>query len=450
MLNSEPQTAATAWPSAEREITNRDNGGPPLIDEFTGPQYELITTAFHYPAMVAGFGAGKTEALIKRALRLKFQYPLNNIAYYLPTYDLVTTIAFPRFEDALAEWGMVEGEDFKTVRSKTPKIIIHGGGEIIFRTMDRPGRIVGYEVADSFVDELDTLKQEDAKTVWQKIIARNRQKKFDGAANTIAVGTTPEGFKFVYDRWKKSPPNEQYHIIKASTYSNARNLPANYIPDLLADYPDNLIAAYLEGEFVNLTSGAVYPEFSRELNGCQTQIQVGEALHIGMDFNVGKMCGIVFVPRDNDPHAVAELSGLLDTPAMIKAIKARFPNHPIFIYPDATGASRKSLNASQSDISLLQQAGFTVLANLANPAVRDRVLSVNIMINSGKGRRLKVNVDACPLFTEALEKQAYDEKTGEPDKKSGFDHAADGGGYFICFRFPVLNRRVQHVKIGGV
>lgn len=448
MLNSDNN----GWPQPEPEPDRGigDNGDPPLVDEFTGPQFELITTNFHFPAMVAGFGAGKTEALIKRALRLKFAYPDNNIAYYLPTYDLVTTIAFPRFEEALAQWGMVEGEDFKTVRSKTPMIRIVGGGDIIFRTMDRPGRIVGYEVADSFVDELDTLKHDDAKMVWQKIIARNRQKKADGSANTIAVGTTPEGFKFVYEKWKKSSPNEQYHIIKASTYSNARNLPANYIPDLLADYPDNLIAAYLDGEFVNLTSGAVYPEFDRVLNGCQTTIIPGEALHIGMDFNVGKMCAIVFVPRASEPHAVAELTGLLDTPAMIKAIKARFPNNPIIIYPDATGASRKSNNASVSDLSLLQQAGFTVLTNNSNPAIRDRVLSVNILINSGKGRRLKVNVDACPVFTEALEKQAYDEKTGEPDKKSGFDHPADAGGYFICFRFPVLNRRVQHVKVSGV
>lgn len=426
------------------------NGGPPLIDEFTKPQYELITTTARYPAMVAGFGAGKTEALIKRCLRLKFQYPDTNVAYYLPTYDLVTTIAFPRFEEALDEWGMVEGEDFKTVRSKTPKIIIYGGGEIIFRTMDRPGRIVGYEVADSFVDELDTLKQTDAKMVWQKIISRNRQKKTDGADNTIAVGTTPEGFKFVYEQWKKAPPSPEYVIIKASTYSNARNLPANYIPDLIADYPSNLISAYLDGEFVNLTSGAVYPNFDRVLNGCDTKILIGEPLHIGMDFNVGKMCGIVFVPRGSEPHAVEELSGILDTPAMIKAIKARFPSHPIFVYPDASGGSRKSNDASVSDIALLEQSGFNVFCNDSNPFVRDRVLSVNIQIEANGKRRLKVNVVACPLFTEALEKQAYDEKTGEPDKKSGFDHPADAGGYFICYRFPVLNRRVQKVKIGGV
>jgi hypothetical protein len=426
-----------------------DNGGPPLVIEFTKPQFELITTTSRYPAMVAGFGAGKTQGLVNRALALKFKYYDNDIAYYLPTYDLVDRIAIPRFEEVLGKYGMYEGEDYKVVRGKASIIKIFGAGTIIFRTMDRPGRIIGYEVGDSFVDELDTLKTEDARLVWQKIIARNRQKKLNGDANTVAVGTTPEGFRFVYEMWKQKPPNEQYQIIKASTYSNAKNLPDDYIPDLLASYPTNLIAAYLDGEFVNLTSGSVYFEYDRKLNGSSETIKVGEPLHIGMDFNVGKMSAVVFVSREGDPHAVNELTGLLDTPAMIAAIKRKFPNHAIFVYPDASGGARKSNNASVSDLSLLTQGGFTVLHNNSNPAVKDRILSVNRMIHAGGKRRLRVNEDLCPAFAEALEKQAYD-KNGEPDKTMGLDHVVDAGGYFICYRFPVINSRVQKVKIGGV
>jgi hypothetical protein len=420
-----------------------------LVKQFTVPQYKLVTSNKRYPAMVAGFGAGKTQALVSRAIRLKFEHPECNIAYYLPTYDLVNTIAFPRFEEEFAELGLVEGTHYKTVRNLTPMIRIEGGGHIIFRTMDRPQRIIGYEVADSLVDELDTLKTVDAEKVWQRIISRNRQKKVNGDPNTVAVGTTPEGFKFVYDKWKKNPPSEEYQLIKASTYSNARNLPDDYINDLLVDYPSSLIAAYLEGEFVNLTSGAVYPEFDRILNGCDTTMLPLEPLHIGMDFNVGKMAAVVFVNRNGDPVAVDEIMKQLDTPAMIAAIKNRFPNHPIYVYPDASGESRKSNNASVSDLALLRQAGFSVFNNPSNPFVKDRVISMNVVINGGNNRRLKVNADRCPMFVECLEKQAYDDK-GEPDKTSGFDHANDAAGYFICYRFPVINRKVQKIKIGGI
>lgn len=432
-------------------LRNSDPNNPEqCLIELTQPQLKLVQSNKQFPAMVAGFGAGKTNALMKRALRLKFEYPTCNIAYYLPTYDLVRTIAFPRFIEEFAEIGMFEKEHYTIVQSLTPMIKIYGAGQIIMRTMDNPGRIVGYEVADSLIDELDTLKQEDAQNAWRKIIARNRQKKPDGAKNTVAVGTTPEGFRFVYERWKKNPPSAEYELIKASTYSNQRNLPADYIPSLEGDYPANLLQAYLLGEFVNLTSGAVYPSYDRVLNASSEVLKAGEALHIGMDFNVGNMSAVVFVQRAGDPHAVDELTKLLDTPAMILALKRRFPTNPIFVYPDASGSNRKSNNASASDIALLQQANFHVFANAANPFVKDRVLAVNRMIAVGDRRRLRVNVDLCPAYAEALEKQAYDEKTGEPDKKSGFDHLADAGGYFIAYRFPVINSRVIKFKPGGV
>ena len=425
-----------------------DNDGPPLEIELTDPQFELVTTDKAYPAFVGGFGSGKTQALIKRCIAYKFKYSNLNVAYYLPTYDLVRRIALPRFQEALAEVGLKEKEDYRINKSEAI-IEIFDGGQIILRTMDNPGRIVGYEVADSFVDELDTLKTADASDVWKKIIARNRQKKPDGSPNTIAVGTTPEGFKFVYDNWKKSPPSSEYYLIRASTYSNQRNLPANYIGDLKSAYPTQYIAAYLDGEFVNLTAGSVYPEYDRNLNGSFETIKEGEPLHIGLDFNVTKMCAVVFVMREGVPHAVSELINMFDTPATIVTIKSKFAGHPIYIYPDASGNARKSNNASVSDISLLQAAGFSVFVNHSNPFVKDRVLSMNCLIHAGSVRKLRVNADLCPSFAEALEKQCYD-KNGEPDKSSGLDHVVDAGGYFVCYRFPVRGNGMQQIELSGV
>jgi hypothetical protein len=168
-----------------------------------------------------------------------------------------------------------------------------------------------------------------------------------------------------------------------------------------------------------------------------------------MDFNVGRMSAVVFVLRDGDPMASAELTGILDTPAMIAAIKSKFIGHAIYVYPDASGGSRKSNNASESDIALLRAAKFNVLAPNSNPHVKDRVLSMNQMIHSEGRRRLRVNVDNCPSFVEGLEKQAYD-KNGEPDKTSGFDHVNDAAGYFIHYKYPVRGRSMQKITIGGI
>lgn len=367
-------------------------------------------------------------------MALKTHFRGNDIAYYLPSFPLVEDIAMKRFPELCERKGWA----FKTRGGTSPHIEFPGAGRILFRSMSTPASIVGYEVAHSVCDELDTLPTELAREVWNKVIARNRQKC--AIPNTVAVATTPEGFRFVYERWVKNKA-PGYVLFRAKTSENAANLPAEYINNLRASYPTNLLQAYLDGEFVNLTSGSVYPRFDRALNRSTTAIKPNETLHVGMDFNVGAGAAVLHVLRGDAPHAVAELTGVFDTPAMVKMLTERFKSkgHPLIIYPDASGKNRKSQDASVSDIALLKQAGFHVSVNPANPAVKDRVLSWNRMIECDGVRKYRVNVEACPMLVEALEKQAYD-KHGEPDKGSGLDHVLDAAGYVVVYRYPIVKR----------
>lgn len=413
---------------------------------FTAAQQEFVYSTEPFPAFVGGFGSGKTAAGIARLMRLKRYCPGQDVAYYLPTYPLIEDIAFQRFP-ALFERN---GIPFKLNQQKA--VLETDLGRIIFRNMEQPDRIVGYEVAHSIVDELDTLPIDKARAVWNKIIARNRQKALTASGkavrNTVGVVTTPEGFRFVYEQWvKKQAPG--YHLIRAKTAENAANLPADYIDNLRNTYSSSLLAAYLEGEFVNLTAGSVYAEFDRKLNLTLEAIQPGEHIHVGMDFNVNNMTAVAVVIRGNNPLALDEITQVRDTPSMIQAIKQRFAGHPVTIYPDASGGATKSVNASLSDITLLRSAGFTVLAHSRNPAVKDRIMAVNQMIHNQGQRRLRINPDRCPTLVEGLEQQAYN-KNGEPDKANGLDHAVDALGYMITYKFGIGRGTVQFAQLGGI
>ena len=398
----------------------------------TGTQLAFASSRDPFPCYVGGFGSGKTAAAIARAVGLKMQFKDCDIAYYLPTYPLVEDIAFRRFPD------LCERKGWQYTLNRTSAYIeFPGAGRIVFRTMENPDRIVGYEVAHSICDELDTLPIEKARNVWNKVIARNRQKC--GMGNTVAVATTPEGFRFVHERWVKNKA-PGYVLFRAKTSDNASNLPEGYIDNLRNSYPAQLLSAYLDGEFVNLTSGSVYAEYDRALNASSETIQAGEALHIGLDFNVSHMAAVIHVLRGDEPHAVAELTEVFDTPAMIALLKRDYPGHPIIIYPDASGQNRKSNNASESDLSLLKQAGFRICVNPTNPAVKDRVLSMNRMIHNEGVRRYRVSVEHCPSLVESLEKQAYN-KFGEPAKDGGLDHILDAAGYVIAYRYPIQSRK---------
>jgi len=392
----------------------------------TKPQTALVNSTAPYPAFVGGYGSGKTHALLLRTLTLIFGDG-GNIAYYLPTYPLIKTIAYPRFTEALDGLGV----PYKI--NKSDHIIDVNGKQIIFRTMDNPERIVGYEVSDSMVDELDTMPTDKARDCWNRIIARNRQKK--KGKNTVAVGTTPEGYRFVYEKWVKER-TPSYEIIRAPTYSNP-HLPEDYVDLLRETYPAQLLEAYLEGEFVNLTSGSVYSNFSREAQDVDTTITKGEPLHIGLDFNIYHMAAVVHVMRKGKAHAVSEITGGVDTPAVIKTLKERYGDHPIIIYPDASGGAGSSTGAAQSDIKQLKQAGFSINAPRRNGRVKDRVASFNRALLDPMGNtRYCVNIEQCPSLALSLEQQAYD-KNGDPDKSSGLDHILDAAGYFVVRQFPI-------------
>jgi len=409
----------------------------------TEPQAEFLGMDCKFPAFVAGFGTGKSEVMCNSALLDSLEGGSNSmIAMYEPTYDLVRLILAPRMQEKLGEWGV------RYKYNKAENIIYTSTGQMgdfILRTLDNPSRIVGYESFRAKIDELDTLKTQHAAEAWIKIIARNRQKPDtykpirNKPLNTVSVFTTPEGFRFVHDRWvvNRKPG---YEMIQASTLSNPF-LPDDYVQALRDSYPGALIEAYINGQFVNLTSGTVYYAYKRQKCRSHEKIQSGEPLYIGQDFNVGKMASSVVDPRGKVWHAVAELVELFDTPDVIRVIQERLKNagHKIIMYPDASGNNRKSNQASTSDIAMLQQAGFDVRVNASNPAVKDRVLATNKALESGL---LMVNDHACPHTARGLEQQAYD-KNGEPDKGSGVDHQNDATTYPIAYEMPVVKPMIN-------
>lgn len=360
-------------------------------------------------------------------------HPKTIQGYFSPNYGLIRDIFYPTF----TECAEMMGYSVK-INTSNKEVTLYKGniyyGTIICRSMDNPNTIVGFKIARALVDEIDLLDVKKASLAWRKIIARMRL-TVKGARNDIGVTTTPEGFKFVYDKFGNNP-KKNYSMVQASTYENEDYLPPDYIDTLLEDYDNKVALAYIRGQFVNLLSGTVYYNFDRKLNNSNRELKEEDTLHIGIDFNVDNMSAITHVKDKDLPIAVDELIGAFDTTQLIFDIKNKYNNKRIYVYPDASGANRQTNNASTTDLQLLEQAGFYVVVNASNPRVRDRVNCMNAMFKNSKGeRRYLVNVAKCPTYADNLEKQAWD--GSEPDKKNGFDHTNDAGGYFITSEYPI-------------
>lgn len=401
-----------------------------------------------FRAFVAGFGSGKTYVGCMDIAKHFCEHPRVDQGYFAPTYPHIRDIFYPTIEEVAHSFG------FKVRIKTTDKEVefFRGSiyyGNVICRSLDNPDMIIGFKIGNGLIDEFDLLPTDKARLAWRKIIARLRWPT-DGVKNGIAVTTTPEGFRATYqifseDIQRRPALSTNYGLVQASTYDNEANLPDDYIPSLIEAYPQELIDAYLNGKFVNLKSGTVYRAYNRRAHTTDATITEKEPLRIGMDFNVGNMSAAVYVVRNGTWHAVEELTGIFDTPAMIGTIKNKYPQHNIRVYPDASGASRKTVNASTSDIALLSQSGFGVLVNASNPLVKDRVLATNLAFERG---RLLVNDKKCPTLAKCFEQLAYDEN-GMPDKRSGLDHLPDAATYPIVHEMPIVFEHSSTSKFGG-
>lgn len=383
---------------------------------------------------VAGLGSGKSFTATLKTIIKKLENPTLTVAYYLPTFPLVRDIAFAKFPEMLSDMGL----EYKLNKSDKELTIKGVGGKIVFRSMDNPETIVGYEVFYSVIDECDILKADKMEIAYNKIMARNRQKHPQGIKNQLDVVGTPEGFKWFYKRFVKEFREESDLLVRASTYEN-KHLPAEYISNLENQYPPNLLKAYLNGEFVNLNAETIYTYFDRNIHHRSIQLEDHEVIHFGQDFNYNGSVSTLFVIRDNIPYQFGEMVAK-DTYGVVSNIKGRFPNRQVCCYPDASGKAHKT-NATQTDLEILRQGGITIYVRSKNPRVQDRINSVNALLSHNK---LFIDVNQCPKTCEALEQQSYDDK-GEPEKFSGsatIDDFTDSLGYMIYYKFPLIRNGI--------
>ena len=398
-----------------------------------------------FRAYVGGFGSGKTFIGCLDLLVFLSKHPRVTQGYFGPTYPAIRDIFYPTFEEAAELMG------FRVIiKTSDKEVDVYRGsiyyGTIICRSMDNPASIVGFKIARALVDEADVLKQEKAQLAWNKIIARMRL-VVPGVVNGIGVTTTPEGFKWVYNTFAKEP-TKSYSMVQASTYENEQYLPPDYIESLIESYPEQLISAYLDGKFVNLTSGTVYRSYDRVKHRSREQVKKGEPIFVGMDFNIDKMAATIYVIRDKAFHAVDQICDGYNTPAVAKIIKDRYYENKIIVYPDSSGKNRTRLGGvAESDIAILrgEEFKFELRYKPTNPNVRDRVNATNAAFDHG---RLFINDEKCPDVASCLEQQVYD-KNGEPDKSAGNDHQNDATTYPIAYEMPIV-RPVTNISIGRV
>jgi len=383
--------------------------------------------------LVCGFGAGKTYGLVCKSVHMAAMNVGHVSALFEPIAPMLRDILQRTMDELLEKWEIPF--DFRV--SPLPEYTLHfaeGSHTILLRTMETANRIRGQNLCAVGFDEADTANKNVATQAMRMALARLR----DGNVQQFYAATTPEGFGWAYETFEKNASDDTA-LIRAKTSDNPY-LPEGFIDSLLENYPEQLIKAYLEGVFVNLNTGQVYDRFDRAKHVITELPNVdNEPLRIGIDFNVTNTNAVIGCRLGNQLLLIDEISGAHDTDALAQEIQRRFPDRRIYVYPDASGGNR-STNASRTDIQILESYGFSNQSPRSNPAVRDRVLAVQGLLENSKGQ-VRVQIShKCKRLIECLELQSWNSK-GEPDKEAGYDHLNDAFGYLVVREFSPFNAR---------
>ena len=401
----------------------------PQQQEFFDNQNEIV-------GLSAGYGAGKTRSLCAMALKLMAQNVGFIGAILEPTGPLLRDIWQTDFDQFLEHYEI----PYSFRASPLPEYVVHlkeGDCKLLCRSFENWSRIIGLNLAFCLADEIDVVSPTICEKAFPKILGRLRA----GNVRQFCAASTPEGFRWLYNTFGTDEAKERTdrQLIKMRTQDNP-HLPSDFIERMQANYDPSMLQAYLNGEFINLTTGQVYSRFTREQNVTNIKPDIGlEPLRIGVDFNISNTNAVIGIVQDQKLLIFDEISAAYDTDSLAQTIKSRYPMNKIYVYPDASGGNR-STNASQTDIEILAGYGFSNQSPRSNPPVRDRVASVQALLCNGKGEsRLQIHA-SCRKLIESMELQSYTEK-GEPDKESGYDHMADALGYLIWREFNPLFAR---------
>ena len=195
-------------------------------------------------AMIGGFGSGKTKVLITKAaycLTNKIN-PLtgksNGLILY-PTYSLAEEVFVQPFIELLEKCKIPY--DYNIASHKFRTIF----GNIKIYVTNQANKIVGSSYTWAGVDELDIESFKNADIAISKALGRLR-----GCEDAeLFITSTPEGYSFCWDFLVNKASDDKI-VVHGKTTDNPY-LPESYIQSLRDNYDENLLKAYLDGQFTN-------------------------------------------------------------------------------------------------------------------------------------------------------------------------------------------------------
>jgi hypothetical protein len=395
-------------------------------------QHALIHSIHEYPKItfffdIAGYGSGKSQADVLLLVHILQWYQ----GEYL-TFGIGGAAIKHLKETVINDFiRLLDQHKIQYRHNSQSGLVQVGTLEFVYFSLDRPESIFGWNLAGAILDELDEL--EVADRVKQSIIAVQERCRIRLPATStqpvarspfIVCTTTAQGMRGTYMFLEYLKEKDLSFIkIRGRTQDNIY-LDPEQLENLRSLYTEEEARAYMDGEFINLSTGRVYAEYDDKDDAYMPfEVSVHDTLYVGQDFNPGYNAAVVCIERDGVIYVIDEHHWEVvgDAPRKIRML---YPDNSIVMIPDVSG--KEIMRGYWEEF---ERYGIETIWSNVNPSITERVLVVNKLFRTHK---LKVfstvrNVNMC------LKTRGFDD-TGKPRKEKGkgaLDHWGDSLEYGI-------------------
>jgi hypothetical protein len=340
--------------------------------------------------------------------------------------------------------------------NKKDNYFVIGTVTVLIVPLENPETVFGMDVHRIFVEEIDELTEDKSVEAARALSERCRQQIPGERSPFLAFASTSQGQKGlyrIYNHFKKTGTG--FVLIRGRT-EDYLYLPASMVQDMKKMYTPEEKRVFMDGEFLSIAKGRVLGDFSWERNyldyDLDTDLQPGETVYIGMDFNAGYNRATAYIVRAGVIYCIKyyDFPNAQDAPSVFRH---DFPEQRILWIPDVTVKDSFPQFARE-----LRKYGIQIIYRKKSPLVEDTVFLVNKLFYTGRLLICKIAKDAAEAC--ALAMRDKDNRIPKGVGPNSPIHTIDGTRYacsFICMRHRdfrdireiVLDKRASFRSDGG-
>jgi hypothetical protein len=380
-----------------------------------------------FRVVVAGRRGGKTFLAMRELARFASK-PNSTVWYLTGSRQQAKSLVWSKLKKKLGKlnWIADTNESELTIR-------LTNNSQICLKSAEQGDNLRGESITFFCMDEFCDI---DLNEIWSQII---RPSLADQKGHALFIGTPKAGNQAARDLYDNHLTKNNWASFSYTTEEGGF-VDSEEIEQARQDLSPKVFQQEYLATFVNF-AGVIFSEFGQHNIKEVRKPTETEPIYIGMDFNITPMSAVVGRQTKDGIEVYDEI--YLDnsnTTEMIEEIRNRYPRNPIVVWPDPSSVARKTSANGNTDVKLLEMAGFQTRYHRQHPLVRDRINAGNSLFFKRPDNSTRFTIDpACKKTIACLKNWAYKEGTMIPDKNGALDwsHGCDALTYMIQYLYPI-------------